>query len=397
MSPRTLSFSAPEMLENPYPQLARWREEWGPVAWDESKPAWVVTGYAEAHEALKSKALSVRTAGARMAAAGPEFAPLAELVAGFLTRLDPPQHTRLRQLLMRAFTPRTVAAMEEAIRGRVAGLLADRRGGRLELMEALAIPLPVGVICDMLGVERSDQGRVKGWSDALGGIADLDPDVERLRLALQASREFAAYVDRLVERHREHRSEALLARLVEVEQEGDKLSREELFGLCQVLLIAGQETTTCLLGNACHLLSERQDLQERLRQAPELVPSFLEECLRWESPVQIRTRLALADFQLGAATIRAGQSVQILLGAANRDAAVFEAPDEFRLERKPNRHLAFGEGPHFCLGSALARLEARLALDPLLAGGVLRADPDGPPRRSRNFSLRGFESLPLSW
>lgn len=393
----TLEFRDASLIENPHDHFLRWREEKGPVAWHEGKNAWIVIGYKEAHDALKSKSFSVRTATTRILAAGEEFAPLAQLVAGFLTRLDPPQHTRLRQLVLRAFTPRTISGMQSAIAGRIEGLLGQKSGD-LDLMSVLAVPLPVGVICDLLGVPPEDQTRVKHWSDLLGGIADLDPEPNRLRLALEASEQFAAFVDELVTQQRGHHTESLLSALVEVEQEGDKLGREELFGLCQVLLIAGQETTTCLLGNACHLLAHREDLQQALRDDPETIPAFVEECVRWESPVQIRTRLAVEDAELGPASIKAGQAVQILIGAANRDPAVFESPEQVRLDRKPNHHLGFGEGPHYCLGAALARLETRLALQYLLENGRLSPHSRAtPPSRGQNFSLRGFTALPLNW
>ena len=385
-----LSFADPAMLNDPYPHLRAIRER-GAVLWDEAKQAWLVSGYAEVREALKSPRLSVRTAGARMGKSGPEFQPLVRLVSNFLTRLDAPDHTRLRQLVLRAFTPRTVTVLQEAVSQRIDNLV-QAAPAAFDFVEAFAVPLPVGVICDLLGVPPESQASVKKWSDALGGIADLDPELSRLHAALEACEQFQSFVDERIADCRARPSQALLSRLVEAEEEGDRLSREELFGLCQVLLIAGQETTTCLLANGMELLLNDPPLAERLRKTPELVASFVEECLRWQSPVQVRTRSVLEPLELGGQTLSPGDTLLLLLGAANRDPQIFEQPDSFLLERKPNHHLAFGEGPHFCLGAALARLEAGLAFKSLLSHPLVL---DGEPCRGNNFSLRGFDHLPV--
>jgi len=385
-----LSFSDPAALNDPYPQFKTLRDQ-GAVLWDEGRQAWLVSGYAEVREALKSPRLSVRTAGARMGKAGPEFQPVVQLVGNFLTRLDPPDHTRLRQLVLRAFTPRTVTLLQEAILQRIQNLL-EAAADEFDFVSEFAVPLPVGVICDLLGVPPESQASVKQWSDALGGIADLDPEPTRLHAALDACEQFQTFVDERIAHCRQNPCEALLSRLVEVEEAGDRLSREELFGLCQVLLIAGQETTTCLLANGMDLLLKEPALVERLRHAPDLVPSFVEECLRWQSPVQVRTRCVLEPLELGGQSLRPGDNLLLLIGAANRDGEVFEKPDAFLLERKPNHHLAFGEGPHFCLGAALARLEASLAFRALLSYPLHLA---GQPHRGANFSLRGFDHLPV--
>jgi cytochrome P450 len=248
----------------------------------------------------------------------------------------------------------------------------------------------------MLGVPREDHVQVKAWASTLGGIADLDPTPDALERALQALEAFRDYVGRLIARHQRQPGDDLLAALVAVEEAGDQLSPDELMGICQVLLIAGHETTTCLLGNAVQLLLAHPDVLAAVRQTSQLLPGFIEEVLRYDSPVPVRTRVATQELELGGQPVVAGQTLLLLLGAANRDPRVFSHPDHFDIHRLPNHHLAFGEGPHYCLGSALARLEGRIAVELLLAKMPrLALAPGAEIHRQPNFTLRGWQSLPV--
>lgn len=383
-------------LRDPYPTYGQLHAQ-GVSGWDEDRQMWLIWGYAETHEALKSPQLSVHTAGARLGQAGPRYTPVVEAVSRFLTRLDGPPHSRIRGLLLRAFTPRAVEKMEDTIRTCVIELLGPHLDtGRMDVVTDLAIPLPLTVIGMMLGVPREDHVQVKAWASALGGIADLDPNPELLARALQALAAFRDYVGRLIATHQRQPGDDLLGALVTVEEAGDQLSPNELVAICQVLLIAGHETTTCLLGNAVQLLLARPDVLEAVRLTPPLLPGFIEEVLRYDSPVQVRTRLATQELPLGGQRVAAGQALLLLVGAANRDPRVFRDPDHFDIQRTPNHHLAFGEGPHYCLGAALARLEGRIAVEILLEKmPKLTLAPGSQLRRQPNFSLRSWESLPI--
>jgi cytochrome P450 len=383
-------------IMDPYPTYERLHAQ-GVSGWDEDRQVWLIWGYAETHEALMSPELSVHTAGARLGQAGPRYTPVVEEVSRFLTRLDGPAHRRIRGLLLRAFTPRAVETMEDTIRTCVIELLRPHLDtGSMDIVTDLAIPLPLTIIGTMLGVPREDHLQVKAWASALGGIADLDPNPEMLERALQALEAFRDYVGRLIARHQRQPGDDLLGALVTVEEAGDRLSPDELVAICQVLLIAGHETTTCLLGNAVQLLLAYPNVLAVVRQDPQLLPGFIEEVLRYDSPVQIRTRLATQELPLGGQRVVAGQTLLLLLGAANRDPRVFRAPNRFDLQRTPNHHLAFGEGPHYCLGSALARLEGRIAVEILLETmPKLALAPGSQLRRQPNFSLRSWESLPI--
>jgi pimeloyl-[acyl-carrier protein] synthase len=383
-------------LMDPYPTYGRLHAQ-GVSGWDEDRQMWLIWGYAETHEALKSPQLSVHTAGARLGQAGPRYAPVVEAVSRFLTRLDGPAHGRIRGLLLRAFTPRAVEKMEDTIRTCVLELLGPHLDtGRMDVVSDLAIPLPLTVIGTMLGVPREDHVQVKAWASALGGIADLDPNPEVLERALRALEAFRDYVGRLIAKRQRQPGDDLLGALVTVEEAGDRISPDELVAICQVLLIAGHETTTCLLGNAVQLLLAHPDVLEAVRQTPQLLPGFIEEVLRYDSPVQVRTRLATQELQLGGQRVAAGQALLLLVGAANRDPRVFREPDHVDIQRTPNHHLAFGEGPHYCLGAALARLEGRVTAEILLEKmPTLALAPGWQLRRQPNFSLRGWESLPI--
>jgi cytochrome P450 len=387
----------PAFLDDPYPAYRRLLET--PVAWDEWRAMWLVSGHAEVLSVLNSPHTSVATAGARIRPAlggrAAHFEPLIAAISHFLTRTDPPDHTRLRTLVQQAFTNRAVEALQASVRDLVATLL-DGLATEADVMSELAVPLPITVITRMLGLPESDGARLKTWSDDLASVADNDPreDVlERAQRSLSAMREhvLAAVAERA---HRP--GPDLLSALIAAEEKGDRLSPDELFGTVQVLLIAGQETTTNLIGNALHALLSHPAALARLRAEPALMASAVEECARWDSPVQARTRVATADLDLGGQAIRSGQTLFLLLGAANRDPRAFPDPDRLDIARTHNHHVAFGHGVHYCLGAALARLEVGAALEGMLARWpALSLAPGAPPRRRLSFSLRGFAELRL--
>jgi cytochrome P450 len=400
VGPGSVDFQDPVFLEDPYPVYRRWLGT--PVLWDEARAMWLVSGHAEVLAALTSPHTSVHTADARirptLGARAAHFEPLMAAVSHFLTRTDPPDHTRLRRLVQQAFTPHAVESLQGTVRALVARLL-DRVDGAAEfdVMSGLAIPLPITVITRMLGMPETDQTRLKAWSDDLASVADNDPRepvLERAQQSLVAMRE---HVLAAVAARAHRPGPDLLSRLIAAEEAGDRLSPDELFGMVQVLLIAGQETTTNLIGNALHALLQHPEALARLRREPALMASAVEECARWDTPVQVRTRVATADLRLGDQAVGAGQTLFLLLGAANRDPRAFPDPDRFDIARTHNHHLAFGHGLHYCLGAGLARQETHAALEALLGRWPDLALAPGPrPRRRPNFGLRGFADLRLA-
>ncbi len=292
-------------------------------------------------------------------------------LASSIISLDPPRHRQLRTLVTQAFTPRAVAQLEGRIAAIAAELLdavAARGTGTMDIIADLAYPLPVIVIAELLGVPTADRERFKVWSDAIvqGGQAEA---AAQATAALGADwfGEMVAYFNAMIAQRQRAPQDDLISALIAAEVEGQRLTAQELVGFCILLLVAGNETTTNLLGNAVLCLDEQPATYRALRATPERLPAAIEEVLRYRSPVQSMFRSTTQDVAFGDVTIPAGSWVVAWIGAANRDPAQFPDPDRFISDRAPNRHLAFGHGIHFCLGAPLARQEARIALGALLA------------------------------
>jgi cytochrome P450 len=315
--------------------------------------------------------------------------------------LDPPDHTRLRGLVSKGFTPRMV----ERLRARIQQIVDERldavaaRGdGHMDVVTDLAYPLPVEIICELLGVPVEDQDTFASWSGELAGAIDPDPLIspeQRARIKV-AGDAFIEYFASLIEQRRAQPADDLLSAMIAAEDDGDRLNEEELLGTALFLLIAGHETTVNLIGNGTLALLRHPDQLERLRRDPSLDRNAVEELLRYDSPVQITQRITVSDYDVGGVTIPSGQNLVPLLGAANRDPAVFPEPDRLDLRREnAHRHVAFGGGHHFCLGAALARLEGAIAI-----GSLVRRFPSielaGDPERRTTFTLRGLEHLPVT-
>jgi len=315
--------------------------------------------------------------------------------------LDPPEHTRLRALVSQAFTPRMVRRLEPRLEA-VAHELLDAALVRdeVDLVEALAHPLPVIAIAEIIGVPAEDRARFKVWSDAavesLGSALFAPPSPERIERMRKVFNEMGDYFEELAEQRRVSPREDLLTGLVQAELEGSRLSREERISMLVLLLVAGNETTTNLIGNAVmELLAHPLELA-RLRADPALLPSAIEEVLRFASPVQMDPRRARRPLELGGLPVAENQMVICWIGSANRDEDVFPHADRFDLARQDNRHLAFGLGPHYCVGANLARLEAQVALRALLARtqSFERIDAAKLPLHP-SIVFRGVRSLPL--
>jgi cytochrome P450 len=322
--------------------------------------------------------------------------PRAGLPDGDLLNLDPPDHTRLRRLVSGAFTPRTVAELEPWIREVTVRLLAaaDAAAG-FDLIDGLAFPLPIAVICHLLGVPAEDQSQFRAWGHDVAATLDPQTAAAARTQSRTAEAELAGYLQDLVRDRRAHPDDTILSALIAAEEEGDRLSSGEVVRMAFLLLIAGFETTVNLIGNGTVALLGDPDSWDRLRQDPALVPTAIEEMLRYDSPVQLTSRIATEEVELGDRVIAAGRTVLVAIGGANRDPGVFDQPDEFRIDRPdPGRHLSFSLGLHHCLGAALARLEGRIAIEELTRR-YPALELAAPPTRRSQLVLRGFETVPV--
>ncbi|WP_044365620.1 cytochrome P450 family protein [Streptomyces natalensis] len=395
--------ASPEFSRDPYPLLAALRER-GPVQripTGNGRTTWVVTGWEAARAALADARLSKDTA--RFFADRPSTRNLAPAVSRTMLATDPPDHGRLRKLAMTAFTPAAVARLAPRIH-EIAGELAEALAaglaahGTADLMEEFAVPLPIAVISELLGVPERDRAAVRRWSNTLFA-ADADDVVDR------ASHELSAYMTELIAARRRDPGEDVLSGLIAARDEGDRLTEPELVSLAVLLVVAGHETTTHLIGNGMLALLRDDALRARLRADLDLLPAAIEEFLRYDAPLTVATfRYATEPLELGGARIGAGDVVLVSPGAANRDPARFPAPDAVRLDRgRSTGHLSFGSGPHHCLGAPLARLEGRIAFEVLLTRfPELRCaqgdgeEGDGALVWRRTRLMRGLARLPVT-
>jgi cytochrome P450 len=385
----------PEILANPYPLYRRLRDE-APVLWDPYLHAWVVTRYADVSTVLH-RFVAARTPDPdRLVALGMgELTPIAAVMVRQMLFLDPPQHGRVRRLASAAFTPRRVAHLREHIRQITEGLVDDLAGaGRFDVMAGLAAPLPAIVTAEMLGVPTADHELLKSWSqDFAEMLGNFQHNPGRAKKTLQSVEKMVAYFRAAVIREAAHPTEGLINALTTAEVDGDRLSEEEIVANVIVTMVGGQETTTNLIGNGLLTLLRQPDQLERLRSEPTLMPSAVEELLRYESPSQHTARLAPAGAVLGGKQIPEGAAVIAVMGAGNRDPERFSDPDRVQLDRQNNRHLAFGWASHFCFGAPLARMEGQIAFETLLARFSELSLADEAVQWRSNLGLRGLTEL----
>jgi len=385
----------PAVLSDPYPLFHRLRTE-DPVHWEADLEFWALTRYADAVYALREDSLlssaihdSPRPGGVGLSS------------ARWFVFLDPPRHTRLRALVHSAFTPQVVEGLRARIQAIVDELL-DRaaEAGRLDLIADLGFPLPAIVIAELLGVPAEDRAQFRAWSAdlaAAGGLVRMAADgAERLSRARAGGAALNAYFRDIIRERRRAPRDDLVSRLTGVQSAEGTLSEEELVDTCALLLFAGHETTTNLIGNGMLALLRHPDELSRLRADPSLIGPAVEELLRYDSPVQMRVRVARETVEIGGRRIAKGQRVLILVGAANRDPARFPDPDRLDIARPDNRHLAFGHGIHFCTGAPLARLEGAIAIRRLLRRFPrLELTTDQLAWRE-TLTLRALNALPVS-
>ena len=379
----------PAVIADPYPYYRALRRD-APCYACEPRGIYVVSRYADVRNALADTERYSSTQGV-----GYERRPVPMMIA-----YDPPEHSRLRRIVAGRFTPRVLASWEQRI-DQIAGSLLDPLvgAGPIELVETLGAPFPVQVIAEMMGIPAERRADFRRWSDntvqALGGAVELTPE-ERMRVEMTIG-EFAMYFAGVIAERRPHAADAddLISLLIRPNAEGEALQDFEIVSFCVLLLVAGNETTTNLIGNSAYHLMQQPEQWKKLVADPSLDRSLIEESLRYDSPIQGFFRNTTQPVELAGVTIPKDSKVMLLYGAANRDDEKFPDADRYQIERNPVDHLAFGFGPHTCLGAHLARLEMRVLLRHVLAK-VKSMKLEAEPVRTQNPLLRGMASLRVS-
>ena len=381
-----------DIQADPYPVYRKLRDE-APVFRAETANTWVLSR----HEDVIATLLDHQTfSSVNGVFPTPPDAPFLESFLPMMITMDPPRHEQLRGLISRAFTPRRIAALEAGIDELAASLIEGLSGseGRADFVADFAAVLPAMVIADLLGIPRADRQQFRQWSSTL--IQSNPAHGEVAEGLAAAAAVYAYFADFLADRRQAPRDD-LMSALVAAEIGDQRLSDDELLGFCLLLLIAGHETTTNLLGNAAVVLAGHPRSRHQLAADPTLIGQAVEELLRYDSPVQGLSRVLTTDVALHGTTMSQGDSVLMLFGSANRDERVFARPDVFDIDRKPEHQVAFGRGIHFCLGAALARLEARISLGALLSRLPDWAVDVDSAVRLRSGPIRGYLSLPIMW
>jgi pimeloyl-[acyl-carrier protein] synthase len=390
----------PEVLANPYPLYRRLRAE-DPVHWDPFLHAWVVTRYADVVHVLYHFSARRTPTPEQLSAMGlAALNPIAQVMVRQMLFLDPPDHTRLRALASAAFTPRRVERLrshiQEIMHGLLDGLVSR---GQMDLIADFASPAPAIVTAEMLGVPVEDHEQLKEWSaDFAEMLGNFQHNPDRFPKVLRSVEEMCSYFRSAMQEQRLHPREGLVSAMMEAEVDGAKLTEDEIIANLIVTMVGGQETTTNLIGNGMLTLLRNPDVMERLRADSSLMPSAVEELLRYESPSQHTARLAPEDVEMAGKNIRKRQAVIAVMGAANRDPGRFPEPDRLDIDRKDNRHVAFGWAAHFCFGAALARMEGQIAFETILRRlPGLMLDTSIPLEWRHNLGLRGLTGLPITF
>ena len=387
----------PAVLADPYPLFRRLRTE-DPVHWDPFLHVWVVTRYADVLRVLLEFSANRTPTPDQLTAMGlSALSPIAQVMVKQMLFMDPPGHTRIRALASQAFTPQRVEVLRGHIREIVKSLLnAVESRGHTEVIADLADPLPCIVTAEMLGVPAEDYKQLKAWSqDFAEMLGNFQHNPDRVPNVLKTVEQTTAYFRSAISEMRRHPRAGLIDALITAEVQGDRLSEEEVIANSIVTMVGGQETTTNLIGNGVLSLLRNPDQLDKLRSDPSLIPSAVEELLRYESPSQHTARLAPQDTVLGGKLIRKRQAVIAVIAAGNRDPEKFPDPDRLDIARKDNRHLAFGWGVHFCFGAPLARIEGQIVFEEMLRrlpNWILEPEP---LVWRTNLGLRGLTRLPI--
>jgi cytochrome P450 len=402
-SPATFDPWSPSFVADPYPAYARLRAE-APVSYFEATDQWLISRHADVDALLRDRRLGrsyLQVATPQEFGRDPEpehLEPFWRVIRGGMLDVEPPDHTRLRRLVSKAFTPRMVARLQpEVIRiaeGLVGDLLdAGSDGSPVDLLSVVAEPLPVTVIAEMLGIPEADRHLLRPWSADICGMYELNPSPQAQDRAVRACLEFGDYLRELARTRREKPGDDLISALTQVADSGDVLTADELVGTCVLLLNAGHEATVNMTGNGWWALFRNPDQLAVLRADLDgVLPTALEELMRWDTPAQMFERWVLADIEVADVTVPRGAEVSLLFGSANRDPEVRPNPDALDLRRTPNTHLSLGAGIHYCLGAPLARIELASSFAALLRRAP-RLEVAAEPRWKTGYVIRGLEEL----
>jgi cytochrome P450 len=392
-----------EILQNPYPTYARMHEE-GPLHYVDvgSKWAvWAIFNHAECSAIAKDPRLSAKRAQQMLLplpfSSHAEFSELARMLGLWLIFMDPPEHTRLRKLMNKGFSPAAIEGLRPQVEAIVNQMLGSlRRGSDIDLMREFANPMPVRIISAMLGVPQELHETFVNWSRAIA-IFRGSPDrtVEQARAAQDALIQMTDFFRKTVAERRRNKGNDLISLLIDIEEDGEVLTEEELYAQCIALLFAGHETTRNLIGNGMYTLLQHPEETTELREKPEIIRTAVEEILRYESPVQFTARVLKEEIEVCGQRIPPKWSILCMLGAANRDPKQFKEPNQLNLKRLNNQHLAFSAGPHFCIGSQLARLEGQIAILKLVQRFPEMRLTGPRPEWAATFGFRGLKSLPV--
>ena len=394
----------PEFLANPYPTYHRLRSE-NPIC-RSILGNWVLTRYEDVKIILRDRRVSnnkkpkaIQEKSKYLQNQGKNIHAIANASSKFLFFMNPPDHTRLRCLVSKAFSPVVIERMRPQIQTIVDECLDKALSrGEMDIIGDLAVPLPVNVIARMLGVPSNDaQEQLHQWTLTLSRILDPLISLEEYEKMNKAILEFQEYFRHLISQREKAPQDDLISYLIAVRDESDKLNEEEVISICMLLFATGEETTVNTIGNGMLALLHHPEQMEKLKQEPEIIQTAVEEMLRYDSPVQMTYRIAIENLEIGNQTIKEGENILLSLGAANRDPAQFPNPDQFNIFRQENHHLAFGDGIHRCLGATLAHLEAEIAINSLLQQlPKLKLSSDQLEWR-KNFVLRGLKALPVTF
>lgn len=387
----------PEFKRNPYPTYERLRKT-APIFYDDDRRMWFMSAYDDIAALLRDRRFgrSIEHVMSRAELGLPPknlaYAPFDKLSADSLFDKEPPDHTRLRSLVHKVFTPRRV----EDLRGKVElicnNLLDQVEGRSFDLLEDFAVPLPVTVIAELLGVPEADRHHLRPWSRDIVALYELNHTPEQAERAIAAAVEFSAYLRRLARERKAEPRDDLISALATVEEAGDVLSEDELIATCVLLLNAGHEATVNVLGNGFWALFQNPEQLQRLHERPELTRMAVEELLRFDTPLQLFRRWVLEDVTYKGFQLRRGQEVALLFGSANHDPKVFNDPARLDIMRVDNPHISFSLGIHYCLGAPLARLELQTAMTALLHRRP-NLQPQAVPEYRDSYVIRGLQRL----
>jgi cytochrome P450 len=403
ISPSKKEVFSDEILQDPYPTYARLLEE-GPLHYVDvgSKWAvWSVFSHAECSAMAKDPRCSAKRAQQQLLALPlsrqAEFSELARMLGLWLIFMDPPEHTRLRKLLNKGFSPAAIEALRPQVEAIVDRMLKPlEHGSEVELMREFANPMPVRIICEMLGIPQELNETFVNWSRAIALFrGSPDRNIEQAKAAQDALIELTEFFRRTVAERKKNKGNDLISLLIDIEEEGEVLTEEELYAQCIALLFAGHETTRNLIGNGMYTLLKHPQETAELRENPDMIRTTVEELLRYESPVQFTARVLKEDIEICGQRIPRRWTILCMLGAANRDPKRFKEPNKLDLKRLNNQHLAFSAGPHACIGGQLARLEGQIAIQNLVQRFPNMKLTGPKPEWASTFGFRGLKSLPV--